>query len=243
MHKRGKPAAVLAMTMVGTLSAHCAPAATVRIYTIPSEDLGSALDRFAEQSGQRTVADSALIAGKRSGAVAGEMAPLDALAALLAGTGLRAVSVAGAYVIRPANDPGTAAGHETKDQATDIIVTGTRIRGAAPTGSPLTVLTHDDLEKSGRATVADMVQTLPQNFSGGPNEGSVGTGSRNGTNRNEGYGASLNLRGLGTQSTLVLFDGNRPALGGLDGAFVDLSLIPSTAIDRIEILGDGASAI
>ena len=208
-------------------------------FFIPAENLGSALQSLSEQSGVAVVAASSLVAGVSSASVAGDRSVGDALAHMLAGSGLRAEKVGGTYVVRPAParvGPSAAA-------ADDIVVTGTRIRGAAPIGAPLTVIDRKAIEQSGRATVADYIQTLPQNYAGGPNEENYGTSPRNGAGDNQSYASSINLRGLGTQSTLVLFDGNRPALGGTSGAFVDLSLIPSSAIDRIEILTDGASAI
>lgn len=210
-------------------------------YRIPAQDLGSALREFSQISGARVVAASDLVAGRQSGAVEGVLSVGDALSALLARSGLHAVLIAGAYVIRP---DGNAGGTKPPSVATtDIVVTGSRIHGSGPIGSPLTIIDRKAIEDSGRATIADYVQTLPQNFGGGPNEGLTGTTARNGANSNVNYGASINLRGLGTASTLVLFDGNRPALGGAYGAFTDISLIPSVAIDRIEILTDGASAI
>jgi outer membrane receptor protein involved in Fe transport len=88
-----------------------------------------------------------------------------------------------------------------------------------------------------------MVESIPQNFGGGASESNVGTTIRGGAGYNLAFGSSINLRGLGTSSTLVLFDGVRPALSGQSGQFVDTSLVPSAAIDRIELLTDGASAI
>nr|WP_293882142.1 TonB-dependent receptor [Sphingomonas sp.] len=66
---------------------------------------------------------------------------------------------------------------------------------------------------------------------------------RSGASNNSTFGSSINLRGLGPTSTLTLYDGVRPALAGANGSFADISLIPSVAIDRIEVLTDGASAI
>src|SRR6185312_2712852 len=60
---------------------------------------------------------------------------------------------------------------------------------------------------------------------------------------NFGFGLGINLRGLGVGATLVLVDGRRQPLAGLYGAFVDVSAVPSTAIDRIEVIPDGASAL
>ncbi|AXU20355.1 hypothetical protein C7W88_16885 [Novosphingobium sp. THN1] len=76
----------------------------------------------------------------------------------------------------------------------------------------------------------------------GPNEGTLGFTQRNNANANIASGASINLRGLGTSSTLTLVDGNRLALGAAS-SIVDISLIPASAIERIEVLADGASAI
>src|SRR3546814_4259475 len=78
---------------------------------------------------------------------------------------------------------------------------------------------------------------------GGSNETTTGATTRNGTGNDSTLGSSINLRGLGTNSTLVLIDGARPALGGTGGLFADISLIPMTAVERIEVLTDGASAI
>ena len=205
------------------------------IFSIPAQDLSAALKAFAAQSGVAIVASADLVKGRPSGAAIGALSPDVALDDILRGSGLRAEKIGGAFVVRA-----DAPSMEADD---DIIVTGTRIRGAAPIGSPLTVIDRKAIEDSGRTTVAGYIETLPQNFGGGPSEAGFGTSVRNGSSDNAGYGSSINLRGLGTESTLVLFDGNRPALGGVSGSFADLSLVPATAIDRIEILTDGASAI
>jgi outer membrane receptor for ferrienterochelin and colicin len=60
---------------------------------------------------------------------------------------------------------------------------------------------------------------------------------------NDGRGAEIELRGLGLGTTLTLVNGHRQPAGGTQGAFVDFSTIPLSAIDRVEILPDGASAI
>ena len=233
---------ILSSTSVITLLlAGAAPAfAADHSFSLPAGSLSAALKAFAAQSGDPLVASPALVSGHASRAVTGMMSDADALHRLLAGSGLHAERIEGAWVIRPDAAPSQS---EAPNTPNTIVVTGTRIRGAAPIGAPLTVIDRSTIEQSGRATVADYIQTLPQNYAGGPNESNLGTSARNGIGDNLSYGASINLRGLGAQSTLVLFDGNRPALGGGTGAFVDLSLVPATAIDRIEILTDGASAI
>lgn len=220
-----------------------APPANAQIvtqaYDIAAQPLDAALRAFSEASGRDIIVDADLTRGKYGNAVRGNLSADAALSALLAGTGLGADIVEGSFVLR--EQSGTAATTQSPDPA--IIVTGTRIRGTGPVGSPVTMIGREDLDRSGRATLADFVQTIPQNFSGGPGEATVGTTARSNANTNLNFGTGINLRGLGSASTLTLFDGARPPMAGAWGAFADLSLIPSSAVDRIEVLTDGASAI
>ena len=211
-------------------------------YDIAAQDLDTALRQYARISGREVIASSQIVAGKRGARVEGRLPADAALTRLLAGTGLVAERIDGALVIREGKEMADVAA-STDGRGDAIVVTGTRIRGAGPVGSPLEVVDRDALDRSGRATLADYIQTIPQNFSGGPGEANVGTTARSGAASNLSFGSTINLRGLGPGSTLTLFDGARPALGGGSGAFADLSLVPSAAIDRIEILTDGASAI
>ena len=123
----------------------------------------------------------------------------------------------------------------------EIITTGSHIRGAK-TASPVFVYNREDIEKSGLGTLPQFIRTLPQVFGGGASDGNSFTSSNN-SNLNAGGGTGVNLRGLGTESTLVLLDGRRMAGAGLGGGFVDISMIPLTALERVEVLTDGASAI
>ena len=211
-------------------------------YNIAAQDLATALQRYSQASGREVIASGTLTNGKRSTRVAGRLTPDAALSRLLSGTGLVAELVDGALILREGN--GDVAQARSTDGPNDVIVvTGTRIRGAGPVGSPVSTIDRDALDRSGRATLADFIQTIPQNFSGGPAEASFGTSARSNAASNIGYGTGFNLRGLGPGSTLTLFDGTRPALGGASGAFADISMIPSIAVERVEILTDGASAI
>lgn len=212
-------------------------------YALEAQDMGAALRAFSRISGREVLADAAVIAGKRSRRVAGEFDAATALARLLSDAGLRADQVDGAFIIRASDASAAQAGNASETQGGEVVVTGTRIRGAAPVGSPVTVIDRAALERSGRGTVTGLVETLPSNFGGGLNEAVTGTTSRNNAGNNIALGSSINLRGLGPTSTLVLFDGNRPALGGVSGLFADVSIIPQLAIERVEILTDGSSAI
>lgn len=210
-------------------------------FDISAQDLATALRLFAVASGREVIASTAAVRGKRSGAVKGVLSSEQAIGLLLAGTSLRFETVDGAFVIRPTITADDSASGVTG--GADIVVTGTRIRGAAPVGTSVITLDRSDIERSGYSTTQALVQSIPQNFGGGPNEANVGFTNRGNASANIAYGSSANLRGLGTSSTLVLINGSRPALGGIFGAFADLSLIPSSAVERIELLPDGASAL
>ena len=121
-----------------------------------------------------------------------------------------------------------------------VEVTGSNIRRVqSETAAPVQTLTREDIDRSGKASVAELLQTLSVD-----NQGSVPTTFGNGF----ASGASgISLRGLGTASTLVLVNGRRVAPYGLadDGqkVFTDLNMIPLEAVERVEILKDGGSAI
>ncbi len=128
----------------------------------------------------------------------------------------------------------------TTESLQRVEITGSNIRRAqSETASAVQTLNRADIEKAGKSTVAELLQTLAVD-----NQGSVPTSFGNGF----ASGASgISLRGLGAASTLVLLNGRRIAPYGLadDGqkSFADLNVIPIEAVERVEILKDGASAI
>ena len=129
-----------------------------------------------------------------------------------------------------------------------IVVTGTHIQGETPVGSSLSVHTADEMERSGSATLEQFGRKMTENYSGTDSLATVNTNGNvgifeQGAASNVFGGAGFNLKGLGPGSTLTLLNGHRLAAGGLDGATVDISQIPLSAIDHIEVLDDGASAI
>ncbi|MBL8558734.1 MAG: TonB-dependent receptor [Hyphomonadaceae bacterium] len=121
----------------------------------------------------------------------------------------------------------------------EVVVTGTRIRGAPPTGSHVVTIDRDAIEATGRTSIQDVLQTLPQAFSGSQNELTQLNSTAGG--RNIAFSASVDLRGLGADATLTLVNGRRLAPAGF-GNFVDISAVPLAAVDRVEVLADGASA-
>jgi outer membrane receptor protein involved in Fe transport len=129
----------------------------------------------------------------------------------------------------------------SEDSLALVTVTGTHMTGVAPVGAQLITVNRREIDRTGYATVQDVVRSLPQNFNGGASEDFKGTGQEGLYNLTMASG--VNLRGLGSGSTLVLLNGRRLAPGASDGRFVDISGIPLSAIERIEVLPDGASAI
>lgn len=220
----------------------CAQSSEQQHYNLPSQDLARSVRAVVDQSGATIVAPADLLAGLRAPALRGEFTPEQALHRLIVGTSLRIARVGNALVLQrdPADRGHDAAASDAADN--EILVTGTRIRGRAPAGAAVTTIDRSDIEQSGYATTQEILQALPQNFGGGPNETTAAT-ARNGADANTSYGSGINLRGLGPSSTLVLLDGERPPMAGIAGIFTDLSMIPVSAIERIEILPDGASAL
>jgi iron complex outermembrane receptor protein len=126
----------------------------------------------------------------------------------------------------------------------EVVITGTHIRGVRNETSPVVSLDQTYIARSGYTTMTQLVQSLPMNFAGGfsgaSETASFGNAPASGQNLNRGTG--LNIHGLGSLSTLTLINGRRVAPAA-EGQFVDISNIPLTAVDRVEILTDGASAI
>lgn len=147
------------------------------------------------------------------------------------------------HILPPAEyqPPITEKPEPENSDADTIVVTGTHIRGALAAGANVDIYDSKDIERSGYATVQEFISALPQNFQGGGGSEDFSEGGLTGSNVLG--GSSVNLRGLGSDSTLVLINGRRPPTSGLRSDFVDISTIPQTAIARIEILPDGASAL
>jgi outer membrane receptor protein involved in Fe transport len=136
----------------------------------------------------------------------------------------------------PAPPATPAPADDSTDGKIEVIpVTGTTVERQLFTGrAPVSVITHDDLAAAGRATLGDILQSMPAQSNAANAQVNAGG---DGTTR-------LNLRGLGAPRTLVLLNGRRIVSGGSGAdAAVDINAIPLPVIERVEILKDGASAI
>ena len=128
-------------------------------------------------------------------------------------------------------------------KAEKIEVTGSNIKRIdAESASPIQVITADEIKRSGKQTVTEILRALPSAGAGGLND-------LTGANSFSSGASTVSLRGLGSAATLVLLNGRRIAPYGLadpnfgQSASVNLDAIPLDAVERIEILKDGASAI
>ncbi len=131
----------------------------------------------------------------------------------------------------PATQPGAIS---------EIVVTGSRIRGVAPVGSTVIGVNHDDISATGAVNITDALQDVPQILNLGVSEDSRGTSGGAG---NITYASGINIRGIGPYATLTLLDGRRMVQAGASGGLPDPSDIPVIGLERAEIVPDGASAI
>jgi iron complex outermembrane receptor protein len=123
----------------------------------------------------------------------------------------------------------------------EIVVTGTQIRGVAPVGSSVIAIDNAQLQKSPGNTVTELLRSVPQIMNIGADESQIATTGVGNTNVTRGN--AVNLRGLGPNATLALVDGRRIARSAVNGGYTDPSGVPSIAVERIEVVPDGASAI
>lgn len=240
-------------------------------FDIEAQELGDALNEFGVQSGKEVYYLEADIAGKQTKGVEGVYSADEAINLLLNSTGIPhtdngsgTILIGEAYIQRAflgeesAPAPFRVAQLDQEDSIREvasrddednearqdvIVVTGTNIRGAAAKSSPVLSFDRDAIDKTGFSTTQDVIQSLPQNFGGGPNASTTNLpGTSPDSAVNLGFGAGINLRGLGASSTLTVVNGRRMAPSG-SATFTDVSAIPLSAIQRIEVLTDGASAI
>ena len=141
--------------------------------------------------------------------------------------------------------PAPSSAQEPEESALeDIVVTGTSIRGVAAAGSPTIGVDRDDIVASGSSNVSDATRLLPQVLNLGADESRNSfSGGAQDAAANSTAVRSANLRGIGPEATLMLLNGRRLAPNGVIKALGDLDQIPSAALQRIEVVTDGASAI
>ncbi|MGW8127820.1 MAG: TonB-dependent receptor plug domain-containing protein [Stenotrophomonas sp.] len=242
-------ATALGLSLLGMAPASFAQPAATHQFAVASQPLGEALNRLAETAGVQIMVPPDLVRGHTAPALAGQYTVQQALDRLLAGTGLvhrstrgGVITIARAAAPAPSSRPSppTAAAQPAETQELSTVqVTGSRIKRAEVEGpSPVMVISAQQIENEGHATVFEALESLV--MAGGAVE----------TELSGGFSANahpLNLRGLGPGRSLLLIDGRRAAdypfpYGGRSN-FQNFGNIPSGAVERIEVLAGGASAI
>ena len=142
---------------------------------------------------------------------------------------------------QPIGAAATPDAQQAENTGQDIIVTGSSIRGVAPTGSALTSVTRQDILATGATTTTELLRSIPQLGSFGASGGNTGQNSANFVDQPALHGVGVGNGGGGL--TLVLVDGLRLPGAGINQTAPDPSAIPPSAIERVEIVADGASSI
>lgn len=230
----------------------------------PSQPLAASLQAIAHDTGTSVLFDPKVVRGRTAHPVSGRLSAFDAITAALQGTGLVAERMKdGAIVVRstaagaPARAPSAQAGDETAvpavavavgeaaspappaqrddTQVVKVEVTGSRLRRVEMEGpAPVNVYTAKDIEKSGQPNL--------ERFLAGLNE--VATSSAQGALSSTLGQGTVQLRGLPLGTTLVLVNGRRvEAVGSTSANYFNLNLIPMAAIERVEIVPVGSSAV
>jgi len=247
---------VLAFLAIAMQNAHAGPtdSPAPSRYEIAPGTLEAALQAFADQSNIQLLYSPMLVRGKHSPGLRGNHTLAAGLARLLAEHGLTAVAVnANTYLLRSAGNQARVTSAitgqpETTSEArvtalATVDVTGTRIpQPSLELSVPMTVITADEIERSGQQTLYALLSERPGLVSHHPV-----TVASDGRYYPTVVASGASLYSLGPRATLYLLDGKRVAPFGLAssdlGGLFDLNGIPLSFIDRIEILRGGASAI
>lgn len=241
----GRPRALsfFATASVAAIMSSLHPAAAqeqARAFNIAPQALSSALIEFSAQSDTRVIADPALVNGRRSAGVVGSYAPDEALQQLLTGTGLRVSRNGGGgltVIVESASPTQLGASNRTasSEDGEDLVVTGTRLNRAV-NGFPVNAYSRDTLDTSGQTDLGSFLSTLNEVSIASPASGPANIANRN---------ATVQLRGLPIGTTLSLVNGRRvQASSSASGALIfDLNSIPFSAIERVDVVPVGSSAI
>ena len=228
-----------------TVAATVATGATASTFDIPAGPLDQTLLSISHQGGKAISFEQALVRGHDAPAIKGDLTSSQALQIALQGTGVKETEQGNDIVLNAAPSAIAAtvqSGVENPSitpQLQRIEVTGSAIRRVdAETAVPVTILRTEELKKQGVTSTEQLINRISANQS------SVGAGRSVGSS--SGGASFADLRGIGANKTLVLLNGRRlsnNATSTSAGSGVDLNTIPFAAIDRVEVLRDGASAL
>lgn len=233
-----------------------------RTFNLPRQSASKSIPEFARQAGIHIVAPGRKLERITTPRLIGSYDVRAALKLLIAGSDLRVVADSGSTITLAAAQgrerverPGREVGEVTdaaaslgeatrsggESQSDDIVVTGTQLRNVEPLTRPQTI-TSDRMRAQGYNRLDQVFEQLPQNFNGISQDATSGSGAGGDSGQNVNFASGIDLRGLGASATLVLLNGRRVTAGSF-GTSVDISSIPISAIERVEVLTDGASAV
>jgi len=218
-----------------------------RNFDVPSSDAVKAIPEFARQAGIQILAPADGLQGVRTPEVKGALELHAALSDLLAGTPVVVAADDGqTIVLSAARDnlspqiqvaqagPPAATQLAEAPSIEQVLVTGSLIRGANAVGAPVAKLDTTDFLQTGALTTTDVLKSIPA-------VSLIPSASPQATFSNLGKVNPINIHGVGSLETLLLVDGIRTPLQGKN-RYNDPSIVPSIAVDHVDVLADGASA-
>ncbi|MEJ1964653.1 MAG: TonB-dependent receptor [Gammaproteobacteria bacterium] len=232
----GTAVALLLSVVSPVASAQASSQPTTQI-DFPAQPLATALQALARQTNLNILVDPRLIENRQAPALKAELPVLEALQALLSGTGLTPKFVDEKTITLVRTGKPTAEATRTPSvELSEVVITGSRMKRVGDGAQPVQTFTREDIDNSGQSTVATFLSTISQvSTSTGENTAQLGNGQ-----------TTVQLRGLPAGSTLVLLNGRRVESAGASygsGGFFDLNFIPAGLVERIDVLPDSASAI
>ncbi|MBL8264777.1 TonB-dependent receptor, partial [Steroidobacter sp.] len=238
-------AALSARAAIAIVIAQCAHAeeAARHAIDIESQPVGAALQQLAAQTNLQILVFSQDAQNKQAPAVHGSLTADEALSQLLRDTGLTYEKIdAKTIAVKPVSNattmPTTLQSRDSLQasdgEVAEIVVTGSRIRSVASTAlSPVVGISADEIRLQGATRIEDVLNSLPAIS---PSQNGHVNGLGNGT-------ATVDLRQLGPSRTLVLIDGKRLLPGDPVTPAPDLNNVPTSLVERIDVLTGGASAV
>ena len=225
-----------------TLAALMAPAAAYAQvqfdFDLPAQPLADSLRAVGSRAGVSIAFAPADVKAIEAPALRGAYSAEAAVRHLIAGSGLALRIGSGGGFLISAPSAGRT-GVEASTELSEVMVTGTLVRGVIP-AAPLIGFDRDDFSRAGYTGLGQLLETLPQNYGGGA-PGTINAVGDSQIGGRIGAATIPDLRGLG-DATLVLLDGRRLARSGVSSS-ADISQVPLAAVERVEIVTDGASAI
>lgn len=229
------------------MAATPAMAQATRSYDIPAQPASEGLRALARDSGLQIMAPAEDVRGIRTNPVQGAHTPMDALRAMVAGTGLEIVQTGENTVAVRRAAPGAVAASSGEEVIEEVVVTGSRIaRAGFDTLQAATVVGSEQIERRGYTNVLEALQDTP-------GFGTPGNGPMQTSQGNVSVAQSFaNFFGLGSQRTLTLVNGRRYVSAnsvsgssgvGAPGSQVDLNLIPAGLVKQVETVAIGGAPV